>query len=303
MKIPDFSVIIPAHNEEDYISQTIESILNQTEQSFEIIIVLDNCTDNTTEIVDRWSQRDSRISYIITTKGSAAGSRNIGAKYANGNYLLFQDADCVADPCLLNNAWCWLNDIQINGVDISGVATKTTNTKPKTWVQRAVATQRAARWENSTVNLIKELDEKSGINVAIMKRDVFQKLGGFNESIFYFEDNDLTQRFFKSGYKAIFAKDVIQYHNDPLSLTESIGQCKSIAKGMHTKIKAGTPLSVGDIISLVGGPINLIIPIPFFAVWLRWYIDTGDLWGSMYFSTLWNTRSLAKLYYFLTEKV
>jgi GT2 family glycosyltransferase len=220
---------------------------------------------------------------------SAAFARNRGAEEARGTYLLFQDADCFADSTLLNNAAKYLEDFPVDGV-----ATRTTNVEPKNWVQKAVAVQREIRWENNQSRPIL-LDKTSGINVAIMKREAFEALGGFNESIFYFEDNDLTKRFFESGRSAIFGPEVIQYHNDPLSLRESIGQCKSIAKGMK---KRGN-LTRDELITLSSVPINILTGYPQLFVWAYfWWKSKRCLW-SFYFSILWSIRSAAKLYYYL----
>jgi hypothetical protein len=135
-----------------------------------------------------------------------------------------------------------------------------------------------------------------------MRRSAVKKLNGFDESIFYYEDNDLTKRFFEAGYEAVFAPDVIQYHNDPISLKESMGQCKNIAKGFHIRIKKGRPLDVWEWLSLFSGVIPPITLLSFIAIVITGYTRTKDLVGSIYLGILWEFRSLAKLWYFLTWK-
>lgn len=94
MKTPKFSVIIPAHNEEDVIERAIKSILNQTYQNFEIIISNDGSTDKTKEIVENLIKKDKRIKILNQDKGhSAAFARNWGAEKAKGEILIFLDAD------------------------------------------------------------------------------------------------------------------------------------------------------------------------------------------------------------------
>jgi len=298
-KQPIFSVIIPAHNEEAHILTTIATILNQTEKNYEIIVINDDSSDNTQKYVEDYIKRikEINIKLINIKKGSAAGTRNVGIMAATGKYVVFQDADCFADPNLLNNALKILEDL-----DIDGVATRTTNVPPTNWIQHAVAIQRAMRWENTYKSpAIKFLDKNSGINVAIMKREVVKKLNGFDESIFYYEDNDLTRRFFEEGHTAVFAPDVIQYHNDPISLLESLGQCKSIAKGFHIRIKQGKYLTFFEWVSLFSGIITPINFLSFLAILITGYSQTKDLKGSFYLGVMWELRSLAKLYYFLTR--
>jgi len=291
---PLFSIIIPAYNEEKCIVQTIKSILAQDINDYEIIIIDDGSTDNTVKLVRPFID-GTHIKLINVNKGTAAGARNAGIMAARGKYVVFQDADCFADPTLLNNTIKAFKDF-----DVDGVATRTTNVKPKNWIQHAVAVQRAARWENAQKNYLL-IDSTSGINVAIMKREVINKLNGFNESIFYYEDNDLTQRFFKQGYTAVFAPNVIQYHNDPVSLRESLGQCKNIAKGFHVRLIKGGHLTFSEYGSLLGGiisPLNIMIFIGLISIG---YHKTKDLKGSFYLGVLWELRSLAKLWYFLTR--
>ena len=86
------SVIIPTYNRSMFISNSINSILKQTFQEFEIIVVDDSSTDNTKEIVIGFN--DNRIKYIQNkVNRGAAYSRNVGIEYSNGHYLAFLDDD------------------------------------------------------------------------------------------------------------------------------------------------------------------------------------------------------------------
>jgi len=93
-KNPKVSVIIPTYNRAHLIGRAIQSVLNQTYQDFELIVVDDGSTDNTNEVIKEFSQKDKRILYIKHDKnkgGSAA--RNTGIKAARGEYIAFQDSD------------------------------------------------------------------------------------------------------------------------------------------------------------------------------------------------------------------
>lgn len=98
MNKPYLSVIMAMFNEERYIKSTIESILNQTYNNYELIIVDDNSTDKSREICE--SFRDPRIR--IYSKGDrqkgAAESRNIAIKKAEGEYIIIHDADDYSEP-------------------------------------------------------------------------------------------------------------------------------------------------------------------------------------------------------------
>ena len=97
---PYFSVIIPTYNRANYIGDCINSVLNQTFQDFEILIVDDGSTDNTHEIVNRI--RDNRISYQkIDNSGGPATPRNIAIKSAKGQIISFLDSDDLWLPTKL----------------------------------------------------------------------------------------------------------------------------------------------------------------------------------------------------------
>ena len=93
-KNPTVSVIIPTYNRAHLISRAIKSVLNQTYQDFEVIVVDDGSTDNTEEVIKEFQKKDERIKYVRHEKnkgGSAA--RNTGIKAAKGKYIAFLDSD------------------------------------------------------------------------------------------------------------------------------------------------------------------------------------------------------------------
>ncbi|MGK0576863.1 glycosyltransferase family 2 protein [Macrococcus capreoli] len=86
---------MPLHNNEKYISQSIESVLNQTFKDFELIIINDMSTDNSINIVKKYLV-DERIKLIQLKKNSGVAiARNEGLKKAKGNYIAFLDSDDI----------------------------------------------------------------------------------------------------------------------------------------------------------------------------------------------------------------
>jgi len=93
--MPEISVIIPTYNRAHLIGRAIQSVLNQSYQDFEIIIVDDCSTDNTEELIKELEKKDERIRYIKHEKNKgAAAARNTGIKACRGEYIAFQDSDC-----------------------------------------------------------------------------------------------------------------------------------------------------------------------------------------------------------------
>lgn len=96
MDKPLVTVIVPAYNASDYIAETLESILAQTYENLEVIVVDDGSTDNTAEIVKSYT---SGITYIHQeNSGSCAAPRNNGLQHAKGEFVTFFDADDIMLP-------------------------------------------------------------------------------------------------------------------------------------------------------------------------------------------------------------
>lgn len=87
------SVIIPVYNKEKYLSQSIESVLNQTYENFELILINDGSTDNSSNIIKKYSKIDTRIKYIGQKNQGVSATRNNGIKASSGEYISFLDAD------------------------------------------------------------------------------------------------------------------------------------------------------------------------------------------------------------------
>src|SRR5438552_12366709 len=92
--MPRVSVIIPVFNGERYIRQTIESVLAQTYQDFELLVIDDGSTDGTAEAVKEY---EKNLRYVRQGNGGASKARNQGIRLSQGEYLAFQDADDLWD--------------------------------------------------------------------------------------------------------------------------------------------------------------------------------------------------------------
>lgn len=90
---PLVSVIIPAYNAEEFIGETLTSIMNQSYQNLEIIVINDGSTDQTSNIVHTFIERDNRIVLIEKENSGVASTRNAGIKHARGEFIAPVDAD------------------------------------------------------------------------------------------------------------------------------------------------------------------------------------------------------------------
>lgn len=87
------SIIVPIYNVEKYLERCILSIIKQTYQNIEIILVNDGSTDSSIEICKKYSKIDSRILLIDKENGGLSDARNVGLQVAKGDYVLFVDSD------------------------------------------------------------------------------------------------------------------------------------------------------------------------------------------------------------------
>lgn len=97
--IPHISIIIPAHNEENYLAKTLQSIQQQTRQDYEVLVVVNGCTDKTEDIVRKI--KDDKIRVLSLAKPNVSRARNYGAGKAKGDILVFLDADTLVEPDLV----------------------------------------------------------------------------------------------------------------------------------------------------------------------------------------------------------
>lgn len=91
--MPKVSIVVPCYNQGCYLSETLDSILNQTYSNWECIIVNDGSSDNTQFIADLYCQKDKRISYIYQNNSGLCAARNAGIKASKGTYILPLDSD------------------------------------------------------------------------------------------------------------------------------------------------------------------------------------------------------------------
>lgn len=202
MNFKFISVVIPAHNEQEYLTQCLESLVSQdySKDSYEVIVVDNNSTDNTHEIAVSFG-----VTVIKQITGPVGAVRNTGAKHANGEFLAFIDADCVAPSNWLSKGIDLFNGhpaVYGGGCDL----------RPNPfWVERA--------WllENKVPP-----NELLGCNIFI-KKSVFLEIGFFDEKITSGEDTKLSNSLRSQGYQVTMTEDLNVVHlGNPITLRSSL---------------------------------------------------------------------------------
>lgn len=91
--MPKFSIILPIYNTEKYLDRCMDSVLNQTYQDFEIIMIDDGSMDSSPQICDEYANKDSRVKVIHKSNAGLGYARNTGLEISAGDYVLFLDSD------------------------------------------------------------------------------------------------------------------------------------------------------------------------------------------------------------------
>lgn len=119
MNNPKVSIIVPIYNLESYIEQSVRSLLAQSYQNVEIILVDDGSRDNSLSIIKHLAASDSRIVYTSQPNGGAAKARNTGLSLATGKYITFVDGDDMLSPNAISDNIGYFDDNKIDWVAFS----------------------------------------------------------------------------------------------------------------------------------------------------------------------------------------
>ena len=172
------SIVIPTLNEEKYLPLLLESIKKQDFLDYEIIIADAGSKDSTLQIAKKYNCE-------ITTGGLPAKGRNEGAKVAKGDFLFFLDADTILPDNFLAK---WLEEFGLRKLDIASFCFDTQDKKK--------GFQMMIDFYNEIAILLEETRPFSIIGV-LVKKEVFEKLKGYDETIKLSEDTDLGRRAIK----------------------------------------------------------------------------------------------------------
>jgi len=187
---PGISVVIPAHNEQDYIAEALRCMWEQTRPPAEIVVACDACTDHTADVARAWGARAVQID-----ARSASRARNAGAAAATGDVLLIQDADTVASP-----NYCEEVERAVNAGFTFGAAKLVTETNHPISLMR--------------VGIINVYSTICGLFVGAglwVKRAAFEQVGGYDTSLSWGEDVEITERLSEIGSPKMIREATLMY--------------------------------------------------------------------------------------------
>ncbi len=199
-----FSVVIPLYNKEKFIKRAIDSILSQTIQDFELIIVDDGSTDKSSEIVQAYE--DDRIKLISKENEGVSVARNVGILNAKADFIAFLDADDEWLPDFLETIQKLIHDYPLAGVYATAEfgEDKKGNLVPTTFT-----TLPAHPWSGEIKNLFNVMANGPypvTPSTSCIKRNVFEDVGMFPIGIKRGEDIDMWIRICLK-YKIVFSTE------------------------------------------------------------------------------------------------
>ena len=206
---PLISVIIPIHNAQEALGDCLDALERQTmpREEYEIIVVNDGPVDTIVEIIaDR-----HRVTFLSQPQRGAAAARNLGAKQAQSEILLFTDADCVPESNWVEAMIAPFADQEIAGV--CGVV----HTRQTGLIPRFIQLEYDYRYRNIARH--RQIDFIN-TGTAGYRKHVFMDSGGFREDLLGAEDTELSFRLASAGYRMVFAPQAVVYHSHPESMVE-----------------------------------------------------------------------------------
>lgn len=198
---PFFSIVIPTLNEEKYLPKLLNDLTQQKEKDFELIIIDGGSKDDTVFLASKFKDDFHNFKLLKSDKKNLCYQRNLGAKKSEGDYLIFLDADVrirndylsTIKKVIEKGSYLFLTTYQFDDSD-----------KFDTFL---------IQLSNYTLELLKLINKQMapGYNF-IIRKEVFNKIGGFNEKATISEDHDLSMRIQKAGVKIqIISKKLLKW--------------------------------------------------------------------------------------------
>ena len=192
------SVIVPAYNAENTLPACLEALRAQTRPPDEVIVVDDGSTDRTSEVAERYP-----VKLLRQPNQGPASARNLGAQHARGDLLLFTDSDCEPWPDWVEHLSRLFADPDVVGA--KGVY----RTRQRSLVARFVQQEYESKYiRMAGQRQIDFIDTYS----AAYRRDVFEANHGFDPAFLKLEDQELSFRLARKGYRMVFEPGAIVYH-------------------------------------------------------------------------------------------
>ncbi|MDH7476529.1 MAG: glycosyltransferase [Microgenomates group bacterium] len=194
-----FSIVIPTLNEQKRLPNLLICLENQTEKDFEVIISDSNSVDGTRLVAKEFEKKIVNLKFVNSKAKNVSAARNFGASLAKGNYLIFFDADVEFEKNFLEKVKKLTKN---NNLDVLTVWNR-----PK---EKKLTFLFILGLLNLSMSIFQNIKPSANGPCIIIKKNLFDRLKGFDESIVFGEDFDLIQRAdrLKANFK-VFPKPIL----------------------------------------------------------------------------------------------
>lgn len=206
------SVIIPVYNVEEYLRECIDSVLSQTYENYEIILVDDGSTDSSGKICDEYAEKNDKISVIHKQNGGLSDARNKGLSVANGEYIYFLDSDDYIVAEAFEELVSVIKNDNSDFVFFDAKSFEDGN-KSLNIEQRYIRKSKyeTAKGEDVLFKLLKNKEYHSSVPLCFIKKEVLEKAElDFVTGIFY-EDTVFTYELFMLSNRVSYCSKTL-YH-------------------------------------------------------------------------------------------
>ena len=242
--MPKISVIVPVYNVEKYLNRCVDSILNQTFEDFELILVNDGSPDNCGNICDEYAQKDNRVKVIHKKNGGVSSARNVGIDIAQGEYIMFVDSDDWINENMLNDMYNMPDsDMKVSSIRMIGKDNST-----EYIIDTKMYTQ-----EDLLIGFFSEAFPIicfCGPCCKLYKKDIiFNNAVRFNEDMSLGEDTYFNLNYIKHC-KSIYTSEQIYYYymrenSESLFTKFRLNMYYDVRKDFDLKVKMANELNMG----------------------------------------------------------
>ncbi len=234
------SVVMPLYNKERYVEKAITSVLSQTYQDFQCIIVNDGSTDGSLKIVEGF--KDRRITIISKNNQGASAARNFGIESASNEYIALLDADDWWAPTYLEEILKAMTKFPQNKIYTTG--------RIHVFMDKEVEYKNAylPNKENiGKVNYFKVISKylpAVHASAIVFQKDHFTQKGGFNEAMQHFEDHECWLRI-AVDQPIVFVNKLLSFYNKTAqdSMSQAAVRSSDLAQYFETVITVKKQLS------------------------------------------------------------
>jgi glycosyltransferase involved in cell wall biosynthesis len=186
---PDVSIILPVYNDEEYIETAIDSVLKQSFESLELLIVDDGSTDNTRTRLEKYNSKSQVVVIEHEENQGLPAALNTGLEHATGRYVMRQDADDRSLPGRIQTQYDYLTSNSDVAVVTSGVEVIDDDDNVLYTLSGPVDPGSQLQSQNSIVH-----------GATMFRRKTVENLGGYDEFFRLCQDYDLWVRLHRAGY-------------------------------------------------------------------------------------------------------